>query len=256
MGENRPMRAISLAAVALAASAALGCGADGSGPEEIGDPEGGLVLVDWAGHLEDGSDDSEADWVTSFETGTGCEISWKEAATKSELVEMLESGVYDGAAAPDSVVAALAGDDVIAPINVDLLPNELTLFEDLRPPDELVVGEAQYAIPHGRGYLHVERAKREAGKAKGAKKRPAPLEIPVARPDGWVIAGGAAHPNCMYLWLNHTIDPAVSAKTAEYLLEAPAQERACPQTSDPDFCDRVHADDPEYWETVAEASPG
>ena len=36
-------------------------------PTEIGEPEGELNLVIWAGYAEDGSFDPKVDWVTDFE---------------------------------------------------------------------------------------------------------------------------------------------------------------------------------------------
>ena len=60
----------------------------------------------------------------------------------------------------------------------------------------------------------------------------------------------AAHPNCMYMWMNYVISPKVNAQVAEWFGEAPAQSKACDLTSDPKFCDKYHAADPEFWKRV------
>ena len=64
--------------------------------------------------------------------------------------------------------------------------------------------------------------------------------------DTWMIAKNAAHPNCMYKWMNWITSPKVNAEVAEYFGEAPAQTKACKMTSDPHFCDTYHALDADY----------
>ena len=62
---------------ALFMLAFAGCGSDddddgGSGAEaatEVGEPEGELNLVAWAGYVEDGSTDPAVDWVTGLREG-------------------------------------------------------------------------------------------------------------------------------------------------------------------------------------------
>jgi len=68
--------------------------------------------------------------------------------------------------------------------------------------------------------------------------------------DTWMISSQAAHPNCMYMWMDWVISPKVNAQIAEYFGEAPAQSKACSQTSDPNFCDAYHAADPGFWKRV------
>ncbi len=41
---------------------------------ELGDGEGSLEVVAWAGYVEDGSNDPAYDWVSSFEEATGCQV--------------------------------------------------------------------------------------------------------------------------------------------------------------------------------------
>ena len=68
--------------------------------------------------------------------------------------------------------------------------------------------------------------------------------------DTWMISSKAAHPNCMYLWMNYIISPEANAKVAEYFGEAPSNAKACDETSDPKTCANYHADDESYWDNV------
>jgi putative spermidine/putrescine transport system substrate-binding protein len=80
--------------------------------------------------------------------------------------------------------------------------------------------------------------------------------------DTWMISSSAAHPNCMYKWMNFIVSPKANAEVAQYFGEAPAQSKAC-QTStltaaakadgfppNPKFCDQYHAALPSFWKRV------
>jgi putative spermidine/putrescine transport system substrate-binding protein len=80
--------------------------------------------------------------------------------------------------------------------------------------------------------------------------------------DTWMISSQAEHPNCMYLWMNHVLEPDVQAQIMQWFGEAPANTKACdPNTvvaadktlgfaPDPNFCKAYHAEDPEFWKRV------
>jgi putative spermidine/putrescine transport system substrate-binding protein len=68
--------------------------------------------------------------------------------------------------------------------------------------------------------------------------------------DTWMISSTAAHPNCMYLWMNYVVSPSVQAQIAEFFGEAPANAKACDLTTDPNFCDDYHATDEGFWNRV------
>jgi putative spermidine/putrescine transport system substrate-binding protein len=68
--------------------------------------------------------------------------------------------------------------------------------------------------------------------------------------DTWMISSEAKHPNCMYEWMNWIIEPKVNAEVAEYFGEAPAQEKACEHTANPNFCSEYHAEEPAFWKRV------
>ncbi|KHK95235.1 spermidine/putrescine ABC transporter substrate-binding protein [Microbacterium mangrovi] len=64
--------------------------------------------------------------------------------------------------------------------------------------------------------------------------------------DTWMISSKAKHPNCMYQWMNWITSPKVNAQVAEWFGEAPAQTKACEETTDPNFCTTYHATDAAY----------
>src|SRR4051794_32273446 len=68
--------------------------------------------------------------------------------------------------------------------------------------------------------------------------------------DTWMIAAHAKHPNCMYQWMNWITSPKVNAQVAEWFGEAPAQSKACDQTSDKTFCTTYHAADKAYSDSL------
>ena len=69
--------------------------------------------------------------------------------------------------------------------------------------------------------------------------------------DTWMIATKAAHPNCMYKWMDYIISPSANAAVAEWFGEAPAQTLACKVTSDKNFCDGYHALDATYANSIS-----
>ena len=57
--------------------------------------------------------------------------------------------------------------------------------------------------------------------------------------DTWMLSSSAAHPNCMYLWMNYVLSPKVQAQIAEFFGEAPANQKACGFTSRPEVLRQV-----------------
>ncbi len=100
-----------------------------------------------------------------------------------------------------------------------------------------------------------------------AEKEPVEVVLPdegaTGWSDTWMMSSEAEHPNCMYLWMNHILDPEVNAQVAVWFGEAPANEKSCDLTGDlpaiyggtDDHCEIFHAtdeaffDEIEYWKT-------
>ena len=365
----------SLAGLVLAASAALvlagitACGSEQSGTGEtppkmepmaaVGDGEGELNLIAWAGYAEDGSNDASANWVTPFEEQTGCQVNVKIGNTSDEMVQLMRSGQYDGVSASGDATLRLiyAGD--VAPVNTDLVPNYASISSFLKDKSWNSVDGQMYGIPHGWGAnllmynigvvrdapdswsavfddagaykgrvtaydspiyiadaaLYLSKSKPELGISDpysltpeqldaatellkkqrenigeywsdytkevqafesgtsvigttwqviantiGAENRVQvntvlPKEGSTGWSDTWMISSKAAHPNCMYKWMDWISSPEVNAQVAEFFGEAPANAKACEYTVEPDFCDIYHATDEDfaakihYWTT-------
>jgi len=347
--------------VFMLALAGCGGGSDdttGGGSSEelqkVGKGEGEVSLISWAGYVE-------PEWSRPFEQKTGCKVNNKEAGTSDEMVELMKTGQYDGVSASGNASARLVAADLVAPVNVDLVPNYETVFADLKDQPYNTFDGVNYGIPHGRGanllmwnsnsvkpapkswnvtmdpkvaakykgkisqyddpmsiaeaavYLKThepdlgienpyaldeeqfnaavklleeqqpnvgeywsEAAKQISGFANednlvgttwqyqyfALKEEGAPVAASPASQgflpeegatgwsDTWMLAKDAKHPNCMYEWMNWIIEPKVNAEVAEYFGEAPAQELACKETANKNFCADYHAEDPEFWERV------
>ncbi len=154
-----------LAAFALVAMAACGDDDDDSGSsattaattptvtalQQLGDGEGQVNLVAWAGYVENGSTDPAVDWVTGFEEETGCKVNVKIGNTSDEMVQLMKTGEYDSVSASgDATLRLIAAGDVV-PVNTDLIPNYADVFPALKNKPWNSVNGVPYGVPHGRG---------------------------------------------------------------------------------------------------------
>ena len=349
----------------LASSALLlaACGAQtgGSGDapagptalQELGEGEGELNLVIWTGYAEDGSNDPAYDWVTPFEEETGCEVNTQDGTDSANMVQLMQTGEYDGVSASgDATLRLIAGGEV-APINPDLIPNYADIFEGLKLQPHNSVDGVPYGVPHGRGANVLlynteelpeaptswdvvwEADSPAAGKISAynsaiyiadaalylMKHNPdldienpyelddeqfeAALDLlrqqnemigqywgtaaeqiesfaagdmiagtswqyqanqltdsPVAATlpeegstgwsDTWMISSEAAHPNCMYMWMDHMASPEASAMATVWFGEAPTSEAACEAAEElsPGHCETFHATDEAYFDQI------
>jgi putative spermidine/putrescine transport system substrate-binding protein len=368
--QTHPARTAWLVVAGLLAFMLLlaGCGGDGDGDtttaelQKVGQPEGALNLIAWAGYVEDGSTDPSVDWVTGFERQTGCQVTVKIGNTSDEMVQLMRTGQYDGVSASgDATLRLIEGNDV-EPVNTDLVSNYENVFPGLKEQPYNSVDGQMYGIPHGRGanllmyntgvvkpapgaswsvVFDPRQANRYSGKvtaydspiyiadaalylkthepelgienpyeldqrqfdaaidllkqqrehvgeywsdftkeiqsfANGdtvvgttwpyqyltLKAEGKPVNAVYTSEEGatgwsdtWMISSEARNPNCMYLWMNHIIDPRVNAQVAEWFGEAPANEKACQFTENRNHCNEYDAagqrylDDLYYWKT-------
>ena len=79
-----------------------------------------------------------------------------------------------------------------------------------------------------------------------------PLEGTTGWSDTWMIASNAAHPNCMYRWMNHIISPEANAQATVWFGEAAVTEKACEaaEAISPGHCKAQHASDEAYWDKI------
>jgi putative spermidine/putrescine transport system substrate-binding protein len=143
------------------AAFAAGCGDDDDGGSttadsgaettELGEGEGEVNIVAWAGYVEDGSTDPDVDWVTDFEKETGCQVNVKVGNTSDEMVQLMRTGEYDTVSASgDATLRLIEGEDVV-PVNTDLIPNYEDVFDALKDQPHNSVDGQMYGVPHGRG---------------------------------------------------------------------------------------------------------
>lgn len=330
-----------------------------SSPATVGQGEGSLNLIAWAGYVVGGTGGEQVtgyDWVTPFETATGCKVTVKVGLDSGNMVQLMKTGQYDGVSASgDATLRLIAGGDV-APVNFDLIPNYKDVFAGLKAQPYNTVKGVGYGVPHGRGAnvlmydpavvktvpdswsvvfeadspykgkvtaynyaiyiadaaLYLMKTKPELritnpyaldkdqlaaavallkvqktligkywgtaqeeidGFANGdmavgtawqyqANTLNAPGGKPVAavKPkegatgwsDTWMISSKAAHPNCMYKWMDYIISPKANADVTVYFGEAPVSAAACAEAEkqSPGHCDLFHATDETYFADV------
>ncbi len=142
-------------AVALAVGACTSSGAPPSTgptlPTSIGPGEGQLDLIIWAGYAERGAVDPAYDWVTPFETRTGCKVNTTDMTDSNNGVSLMQSGDYDGISASGDATTRLIAGGIAAPVNTAILPNYKNVFEGLKNLAHNTVDGVNYGVPHGRG---------------------------------------------------------------------------------------------------------
>jgi putative spermidine/putrescine transport system substrate-binding protein len=70
--------------------------------------------------------------------------------------------------------------------------------------------------------------------------------------DTWMIAKNAAHPGCMYRWMDWMLSPDANAQATVWFGEAPVTQAACDKAEalSPGHCDTFHATDEDYFSKV------
>ena len=85
-----------LATAGFVAAAVLSAWPAAAMIDKLGPGEGEVSIVAWPGYIERGETDKAYDWVTEFETKTGCKVSVKTAGTSDEMVAlMMAQRVYE-----------------------------------------------------------------------------------------------------------------------------------------------------------------
>ena len=141
------------AVVAIVAGACSSAGGS-AGPSvatTVGDGEGELNLIIWAGYAERGAVDPNYDWVTPFEEKTGCKVNTTDMTDSNNGVSLMQSGDYDGGSFSGDATSRLMAGGIVAPINPALIPNYANVFEGLKNKTHNSLGGVPYGVPHGRG---------------------------------------------------------------------------------------------------------
>jgi putative spermidine/putrescine transport system substrate-binding protein len=115
---------------------------------EVGEGEGQVNIVAWAGYIERGETDPAYDWVTGFEADTGCKVNVKTAATSDEMVALMNEGGFDLVTASGDASLRLIRGNTVQPINPDLIPSWSTVDERLQGAPWHTVDGVHYGVPY------------------------------------------------------------------------------------------------------------
>jgi putative spermidine/putrescine transport system substrate-binding protein len=151
------MQVVLLALVAMLAVVAAGCGGDdegggdwqieglGANLDEIkanAQTEGEVNIVQWPQY---------ATLVDEFEAASGCQVNTKNANTGDEMIQLIQSGEYDGVSASGHTSVRLMAAGDVAPVNAELLPNYADITDDIKLKSYNSKDGEPYGAPHGRG---------------------------------------------------------------------------------------------------------
>jgi putative spermidine/putrescine transport system substrate-binding protein len=147
-------------ALAVAATLALaGCArkkdesvaeAPAAAPEAATAPvlEGQVDIVAWPGYIERGETDKNYDWVTGFETQTGCKVNVRTAGTSDEMVALMTQGGYDLVTASGDASLRLIRGGTVQPVDVTRIPAYASVDERLREAPWHFVDGRHYGTPY------------------------------------------------------------------------------------------------------------
>jgi len=145
---------------ALAALALTGCGSSTDGgsappttsvPQSVGAGEGAISILAWPGYAENGSTDPTVDWVTPFETKTGCKAEVQVANTSDEMFEKMGNGDFDVVSASGDSSLRMIHAAKVAPVNSALLTNWADIPDWQKGQNWNSLNGVDYGIPHGWG---------------------------------------------------------------------------------------------------------
>jgi putative spermidine/putrescine transport system substrate-binding protein len=116
--------------------------------QQVGQGEGAVSIVAWAGYIERGETDKNYDWVTKFETDSGCKVSVKTAATSDEMVALMNEGGFDLVTASGDASNRLIAGGRVQEINTSLIPSWSKVDKRLQDAPWHTVGGKHYGVPY------------------------------------------------------------------------------------------------------------
>ncbi len=140
--------AVLASACAPAQPAAPAAPAKGAPLQKIGDGEGQVDIIAWAGYIERGETDPNYDWVTEFEKSTSCKVNVKTAATSDEMVALMNEGGFDLVTASGDASNRLIAGGKVQEINTALIPSWKTVDERLQNAPWHTVDGKHYGAPY------------------------------------------------------------------------------------------------------------
>jgi putative spermidine/putrescine transport system substrate-binding protein len=110
--------------------------------------ESQVDIVAWPGYIERGETDKGYDWVTAFETDTGCKVNVKTAGTSDEMVSLMTQGGYDLVTASGDASLRLIRGGTVQPIDVNRVPSFANVDERLKNAPWHYVDGKHYGTPY------------------------------------------------------------------------------------------------------------
>ncbi len=118
-----------LVSLVLSACGATAGGEAGGPLQSVGEGEGEVSIISWAGYIERGETDPAFDWVTAFEAETSCKVTNKTAATSDEMVALMNEGGFDLVTASGDASNRMISGGRVQELNLDLIPS----YEEIDP---------------------------------------------------------------------------------------------------------------------------
>ncbi|HET9907955.1 MAG TPA: ABC transporter substrate-binding protein [Anaerolineales bacterium] len=146
-----------LVSIVLSACGATTGGEPGGPLQSVGEGEGEVSIISWAGYIERGETDANFDWVTQFEADTSCKVTNKVAATSDEMVALMNEGGFDLVTASGDSSNRLIASGRVQELNLDLIPSYNTIDPRLQNAPWHTVdtdgdGTAEhYGVPYSSG---------------------------------------------------------------------------------------------------------
>lgn len=110
--------------------------------------EGSLDIVAWPGYIERGETDKAYDWVTAFETKTGCKVNVKTAGTSDEMVSLMTQGGYDLVTASGDASLRLIRGNTVQPVDITRVPSYSSVDPRLQEAPWHFVDGKHYGVPY------------------------------------------------------------------------------------------------------------
>ena len=110
--------------------------------------EGQVDIVAWPGYIERGETDKGYDWVTAFESETGCKVNVKTAGTSDEMVSLMTQGGYDLVTASGDASLRLIRGGTVQPIDVNRVPSYANVDPRLANAPWHFVDGKHYGTPY------------------------------------------------------------------------------------------------------------
>ncbi len=105
-------------------------------------------IIAWPGYIERGATDKNYDWVTKFETDTGCKVNVKIAGTSDEMVSLMTQGGYDLVTASGDASLRLIRGGTVQPIDPTRVAGYDALDARLKDAPWHVVDGKHYGVPY------------------------------------------------------------------------------------------------------------